>query len=464
MRRRLLLSYLTVTLIVLLMLEIPLALTFSHRELERLTAAAERDAMVLATLYEDALDRGLPFTPQPAIEYAQNTGARVVVVDAFGLSFVDTDSPPNRDFSSRLEFQEALAGRRAVGTRSSVTLGHDILYVAVPVASGGRVLGAVRLTLPIEEVNARIHRFWWGLAGVGLVVLGAMAGIGWVVAGSVTRPLADLEKAAARIAAGDLDVRITPGDAPPELRAVVEAFNHMADRVRDTLERHRAFIGNASHQLRTPLTALRLRLENLETEPGADADLQAAIDETARLATMVDQLLELARLGDRAGTEVVDLAAAVAERRDVWEALAREQDVSIAAELPGHPVWAEAFPGSVEQVLDNYLANALRVSPPGGRILMAVTPGDTHHEVHVIDEGPGMSPEDRRRAFDRFWSRNEGRGAGLGLAIVRQLVELGGGWAELRAAETGGIDAVMALPAAPTPTGTEPEPQAASSA
>ncbi len=453
MRRRLLLSYLTVTFIVLLMLEIPLALTFSHRELERLTAAAERDAMVLATLYEDTLDRGLPFTAQPAIDYADSTGARVVVVDSFGLSFVDTASPPNRDFSSRIEFQEALAGRRSVGTRSSVTLGHDILYVAVPVASGGRVLGAVRLTLPTEEVNARIRRFWWGLGGVGLVVLGAMAGIGWVVAGSVTRPLAELERAASRIAAGDLDIRIAPGDAPPELRAVVEAFNHMADRVRDTLDRQRAFIGNASHQLRTPLTALRLRLENLETEPGADADLQAAIDETTRLGTMVDQLLELARLGDAAGTEPVDLVAAAEERRDVWEAVAREQGVSIETDVPDRPVWAEVFPGSVEQILDNYLANALRVSPPGGRIVISVVPGTSLHEVHVVDEGPGMDPEDRLRAFDRFWSGDGGRGAGLGLAIVRQLAELGGGRAELRAAETGGVDAVVALPATTAPAG-----------
>lgn len=452
MRRRLLIGYLTVTLLVLLMLEIPLGFTFSEREKERLTADAERDAMVLATLYEDALDLGHPFTPLPAIEYSQRTGARVVVVDKTGLSFVDTADDPVRDFSTRPEIQVALAGRRDVGVRASETLGTHILYIAVPVASGGRILGAVRLTRPVEEVNARIHRFWWGLAGIGLVVLAAMAGIGWVIATSVTRPLSDLEKASARMAAGDLDVRIAPGDAPPELRKVVEAFNHMADRVRDTLQRHRAFIGNASHQLRTPLTALRLRLENLETGPDTSTDLQAAIDETTRLGTMVDQLLELARLGEGTSTEIVDVRRLAEERREVWEAVAREQEVTLELVAPDRPVWVEAVGGAVPQILDNYLANALRVSPSGGRLVIAVVAGTSLHEVHVVDEGPGMDPDARHRAFDRFWRDGENRGSGLGLAIVRTLAELSGGHAELREASTGGVDAVVVFRAAHTQT------------
>ena len=162
MTKRLMLSYLIITLIVLLMLEIPLGLFYGQRERERLIADVEHDANVIATLYEDDVERGLPLDPQPAATYQDRTGARVVVLDGDGISLVDTDQPVSRDFSTRPEIVVALEGTRASGTRSSETLGTDLLYVAVPVASGGTVHGALRITLDTSQVNARIRQFWLG--------------------------------------------------------------------------------------------------------------------------------------------------------------------------------------------------------------------------------------------------------------------------------------------------------------
>lgn len=453
MTRRLLVSYLTVTLFVLLVLEIPLGIFFAERERERLVANVERDAVVLATIYEDALDQGATYSLQPAIDYAEDTGTRVVLVNESGTSLIDTSAPAYQDFTNRPEITEALAGRRASGTRPSVTLGEDLLYVAVPVASGGVVHGAVRITYPTSQVDARIARFRWTLAAVAAVVLAAIAAVGTVAARSVVEPIRKVDRAAREAAAtGDLTTRIDPGDAPGELRRLVDGFNEMAARLEELIDRHRRFVADASHQLRTPLTALRLRLENLAegVEPRDRAGIEAAIEETNRLGELVDQLLHLARLDGRdLPIETVDLAALVRERADVWEALATEQEADVRVDAPERPVPASAVHGGVEQVLDNYLSNALKVTPRGGMVRITVASGDRFQEVHVLDEGPGMDPSAAAAAFERFWTTDRERGgSGLGLAIVAVLAEASGGTAELVPRATGGMDAVIRLPAA----------------
>ena len=139
MTRRLLLGYLTAAVMVLLVLEVPLAIFYQQRETDRLTVDVERDATVLAGYYEDALGQRTPPDPASASDYARRTGIRVVVVDKAGSSLIDTAGRVGRDFSTRPEIKTALSGARAEGTRHSDTLNTDLLYVAMPVASGGKV-------------------------------------------------------------------------------------------------------------------------------------------------------------------------------------------------------------------------------------------------------------------------------------------------------------------------------------
>ncbi len=182
MIRRLLLSYLSVTVLVLLLLEIPLGLFYARWERQRLSAGLSGDASVLATLYEDALELGadLPAdTPvaldaAPALAYQDRTGARVVVVDADGTSLVDTEQPALRSLGGRPEIATALDGTRSSGTRYSETLRTELFYVAVPVASSGRVYGAVRVSLDTAALDAHVRRFHLGLVAVAAVVLATM--------------------------------------------------------------------------------------------------------------------------------------------------------------------------------------------------------------------------------------------------------------------------------------------------
>jgi signal transduction histidine kinase len=452
MTRRLLLSYLSITAFVLLIIEVPLGVIFARAERDRLVAAVERDATVLATVVEDTLEAGATsgLDPVPA-GYQDRTGGRVVIVDRRGATVADSDppAPGRRDLSTRPEIAAALRGQHATGSRASATLGSSFLYVAVPVASQGRVYGAVRITYPTSTVDTRVRRVWLALAGVAGVVLGVVAMVGFALARSTTRPMRALEQATTALARGDLAARAPTDQGPPEVRQLAAAFNDMAARLSRLLEAQRAFVADASHQLRTPLTALRLRLENLEatTPPAAAEDLQAAAAETARLGRLVDGLLALARV-EAAPTrrEVVDLAAVVADRQAAWAPLAAEQDVELTVHATSAAaVWA--VPGALEQVLDNLLANALRVAPAGSRVELAIVQVGGWVELHVIDQGSGMPAEQRQRAFDRFWRAPSADrdGTGLGLAIVRQLLEASGDTAELRPNPGGGLDAVARL-------------------
>ena len=451
MTRRLLLSYLTIAVIVLVVLEVPLARFYQQRETERLTVGVERDANALASLYEDALEHGTPLEPAIASTYAQRTGARVVVVDTSGASVVDTSGATGRDFATRPEIKSALRGGRTTGIRHSDTLAADLLYVAVPIASGGQVFGAVRLTLDTAEVNAAVHRFWLGLVAVAAVVLTAMAGIGWAVARSVTRPLRHLHAAAARFATGDLAPVEPDSDAPAEIAALGATMNTMAQRLEQLLVEHRAFVADASHQLRTPLTALRLRLENLQSDPSAGEsadDIAAAIDETGRLSELVGDLLQLARAERAAAPEPVDLIRLARDRVDTWSAVAEAAGVVLDLAAPSSPVVVGAVPNGVEQILDNLIDNAITASPRGACVAVRIVAGRSDHSLIVADDGPGLSDELKARALDRFWRLDGSRpGTGLGLPIAQALAQASGGRLRLDDGAAGGLVVTVTLPA-----------------
>jgi signal transduction histidine kinase len=449
---RLLAGFLAITLLVLAALEIPLGITYGRNERQNLTTKVERDAATLASLAEDALepDGSGQFGPlrELALGYARDTGARVVVVGPNGRARVDTspDFAEGRDFSTRPELVQALAGSVSTGVRRSETLGTNLLYVAVPVASRGRIHGAVRITYPTSTVDERVRRYWLVLAAIAGVVVAAAAIVGLALARWITRPLRDVERAAAAVGRGELEAR-APAEGPPEVRDLAQVFNETAARLQGLLDSQEAFVADASHQLRTPLTALRLRLENLEADvgPGGQESLAGARDEVERLARLVGDLLALAR-SDAEGEQAaaLDVSAVAAGRAEAWSALLDEREVRLVVRTDG-PVVARAGAGRLEQVLDNLLANALEVSSPGATIRVMVRRNGDGVEIHVVDEGPGMRAEERARAFDRFWRAGGGDGSGLGLAIVKRLVEADGGEVELRAAEPHGIDAVVRL-------------------
>jgi signal transduction histidine kinase len=411
----------------------------------------EHDATAIASLAEDAIQAGTVARLRPIANrvygYAGSTGGRVVIVDTHGTARIDTSSrlEGGESFASRPEIRAALRGSVASGTRYSNTLKARLLYVAVPIASGGIVHGAVRITYPISTVDARIVRYWLILALIAAIVATVAAALGFATARFVARPLRKLEQAAAEVGSGALDARAPEGDGPEEVRSLAAVFNETVSRLGRLLRSQEEFVEDASHELRTPLTALQLRLESLErnvTEHG-HRDLDAALREVGRMSEMVEGLLALAR-ADAEPSGSIDVAEVVEERVDTWRALAHERGVAVVAETNGH-VTARAARGRLVQIVDNFVANALEVAPEGSTVTVIAREAPGVVEVRVRDEGPGLAPEARARAFDRFWRAGGGGGSGLGLAIVRKLAEADGATVALDDAPGGGLDAVVRL-------------------
>lgn len=434
MSRRLLLGYLSLTLAVLAVLEVPLGVTYGRNERRDLEGKVERDAVTVASLSEGVLE-GKGEAPVASLRsiaarYQADTGGRVVVVGPRGNAIVDSRPiAGDTSFSSRPEIAAALAGNVASGVRHSNTLGVDLLYVAVPVASAGKILGAARITYPTSAVDRRVRRYWLTLAAIAGIVLVGVALVGLWLARGVARPLRRVEEAAAEIGAGRLDAR-APEEGPPEVRRLAHELNETAAKLQQLLESQQAFVADASHELRTPLTALRLRLENMD--PAAAGPALAEVD---RLGRLVEALLSLARADAApAGTEVVDVDAVLADRLAGLRAVGRTGERGLLV---------RSTADRLGQMVDNLVANAIAVSDT---VSVSASSGAGWVEVHVVDRGPGLSAEERERAFDRFWrGHTRTPGSGLGLAIVRRLARADGGDAELRAAAGGGMDAVVRL-------------------
>ncbi len=340
----------------------------------------------------------------------------------------------------------------------ATSLNTSLLYVAVPVASGGVVHGALRITLDASRVDGRIHRFWAGLAGIAVVITTVVGLAAWALARSVTRPIRHLQDNATRYASGDLATDGRPATGPPEIRDLNAAMNTMASRLTLLIDEQRSFVADASHQLRTPLTAMRLRLENLQSRvPDSQVgELDSVIEETARLAALVDDLLQLARADEHAPVEVVDLGAMVADRVEMWLAFVADRGISIDLQAPDGLVLARAMPGAVEQVLDNLIDNAQTASPDHGAVRIELVPGMNEHVVSVSDDGPGLSDEDKVRAVHRFWRGDASTsGTGLGLAIATALVDGSGGSIQLTDAPGHGLRVVIRLVAASAPVAPE---------
>ena len=456
MTRRLLLSYLGLAVLILVVLEVPFGFIAARHESGSAQAQATRDATEIAIGSAEVLEAGNRAGLQALVEdYFSRTGAEVVVAGAGGRVIASDD--PDRDHD--IDNHHALLDRALRGGTVSALVqdeGRPTAVAAVPIGSALRPLGAVLISVSVGVYTDRIQDVWTALAGFGLAVLVLTTIVGLALARSLTRPLAVLEATVARFGDGDLSSRVPSGLEPQEMATLAESFNDMAQRLEELISAQTRFVADASHQLRSPLTALRLRLENLEAELDEQTGeaLAAAGREVQRLSRLVDGLLVLSR-ADSTFPELqpVDVAQVITERCEAWSALAAERRIALQDRIADRLVTSALLvPGDLDQILDNLLANALDAAPADTSIRVTLEPGARRDRLalHVTDEGPGMDEEERARAFDRFWQGPGRRGghSGLGLAIVRQLAQRNGAEVHLQAAPSGGLDVVVILRAA----------------
>ena len=447
LRLRLLAAFAYVLVLVLIALEIPLVLSLANRVDAEVKAQAAAQAQVVAAATSGRLDDRAQLE-RLVRDAGRDLGARVIVTDERGRLLADSAGTGLRlsSYANRPEIAAALDGRSEQGTRQSDTLGGELLYTAVPVVDNGLPVGAVRVTQSVGEVGERVRRNVLVVVGVGLAALALGLALAWVLAGSLADPLRALARTARRVEEGELDARAEVTGAS-EQREVALAFNDMTERLAQSLEAQREFVGNASHQLRTPLTGLRLRLEAAglkSSDPAVEHELQLAEAEVERLTRLLNALLTLAREGDRPALRApVSLRRVSEAAHERW--LPRAEESGHRLELDGGD---DAFVRAGEEdaaiVLDNLIENALVYSPPG--TLVTISWSDDGR-LAVLDEGPGVPPGEERQLFERFRrGRSERPGTGLGLAIVETLARRWGGSASIGTRETGGARAEVVFP------------------
>jgi len=330
--------------------------------------------------------------------------------------------------------------------------------VVAPVTVDGERVGSLVLRfpashLPAPEQQVRSALTRTALVGAAVAVLVGI-GIALFVARRVSRPLLALTDAATEMGAGERGVRVDMGDQPGELGVLATAFDQMSESVEREEALRRQLVRDVAHEVRTPLTILRGTTEGL-VDGVLDPDeetLRSLHDEVLRLTRLVGDLETLAA-ADAASLRLevrpVDLAEVAGAAVALARAAATDADLALETDL--RPASAEGDPERLRQIVLNLLSNALRHTPPGGRIEVRTSLDGELAVLEVLDNGPGIAPEDLPHVFERFYrgkGAEESSGSGIGLAVAAELVAAHGGGIEARNREEGGAVFTVRLPAA----------------
>lgn len=456
-------------------LTVPLAINLRERAQTELIGQALVTAQAMAAVVgAEALAPARRDELQArATDYSEQIDGRVLILDADGIVLADANPFPlpstsavgeNYDTQFRPEIQTALhQGQPDAQIRDSQDLGTDIMVAAAPIIDdritrpapenrAAGVAGAVRITFEVQSVTDAVRNVTLGILVIGLGGLLAGMLIAFGLAGSLARPLSKLARTARLLGDGDLTARAGKIRGPREIEELATSFDEMADRVERTFEAQRSFVANASHQLRTPLTGMKLRIERAADEsqdPELRRQLQAADREVDRMAATIDRMLDMAQQIEEGQPTSVDLHAAATAAVERWSdrAAARSSELHLVDD--GTQPFAHANPNDIGHILDNLIDNAIAYAP--GSIDLLTERRDGRVLLAVRDHGPGIADEERESVTERFY-RGKGSppgGSGLGLAIARDLAQKWGGELQIRSAPEGGTQVETILRAAP---------------
>ncbi|WP_214369197.1 sensor histidine kinase [Pseudonocardia sp. H11422] len=456
MRARLLVIALFLVGLLAVGLGVPLALSDARSAQQELFTDRLTDTIFFASIAQRPITEANATGLEGELaRYEQVYGVAVTVLGRDGQLIASSrDIPPVLDDDGQERVRLALANRRSEPYPFVMPWDPRPVVLAEPVLVDGEVRGAAVTVSPTDALRAEELRAWSTVAAAALLALALGVVVALPVVRWILRPVHRLDEGTGRVAAavlaGGAAEPVSDGSGPPELRRLSASFDRMADTVTQALAAQRAFVADASHQLRNPLTALRLRLSNLDghVDAAAAEDHLAALEEAERLSAVLDGLLALARAEWAAAGGTVDVDTAVEDRLEAWRPLAEHLGVRLIRG-GARGLKASAPDGGIETVLDAVLDNAVKFTPAGGSITVATLPGQDRIEISVRDTGPGMAGEDLERATDRFWrapDQSNVEGSGLGLAIAARTAELAGGALRLELPAGGGLRVVVRLP------------------
>lgn len=345
----------------------------------------------------------------------------------FGFSLTDNPAPTEQ------------------ASRSDQTIGIDVTNPS------GAPIGSIVLSEGPSygsEIVDSVARAWSLASGIS-VLMAAL--VGWFISQQISRPLTELTRATVRMAGGDLTARthLQRGD---EIGTLAAAFNDMAARIEVTISTLKRFVADAAHELHTPLTAVRTNLE-LAREKSSPEALTRALEQIDRLKILADDLLALSRIEaqpDFSPQEKMDLAALIGQMAELYASRADQAGLDFELEIDQAPAYILGGHSQLQRLIENLLDNAIKFTPPEGKIRLSLRRNQRFFELRVEDSGIGIPPDDLPFLFERF---RRGRnvsgypGSGLGLAIVRAIVSMHHGQVEAESSPAG-TKMLVSLPAA----------------
>ena len=371
------------------------------------------------------------------IASSSGTGAEGIVTDA--------------DFNQAQQSQDGL-GMAVYRTES----GETVMAACCLVPYAAEDVAALRLVTSLTLIESQVRRALVISLVIVAVILSFSVMSGLFFVRSIVAPLGQVERTAAAIAHGKLDVRLpVKGDARDEVDRLRGTINQMAEGLEETEKMKNEFISSVSHELRTPLTSIRGWVETLRTlDDPTDENYRKGLEiinnETGRLYNMVEELLDFSRLQNgriRMECRPLDLVAELTDAVLFCEARIQREGLVLSYTEPEEMIPVYADPDRLRQVFINILDNAIKYSAPGGRITVKLWAGEYKAFVEILDQGRGIPPEDLENVRTKFYKgSNAVRGSGIGLALVDSIMTALDGTMDIKSTLGRGTVVTLGLP------------------
>lgn len=378
-----------------------------------------------------------------------NLGTEVWVVDNKGAVIATAANHVHSEghYLEVSELKEMQAGTISVRKGQSQYFHEPVIRVIIPIIQVERVIGAIILYSPIHGISKALANLTQMVLTAGIISLAIAFIIGIILSRRLSRPILAINEASIAIAIGKKHVIVPTNTGIEEINQLGKNFNDMSSKVEANEERMREFVADVSHELRSPLTSIKGFVEALIDNKGKTPEAQKRFltiinDETDRLSQLVIDLLVLSKSEEvvRLKLENIELCGFIEEVLIAFHTRAEENSLKIEVISKGNPIFLNIDENYLKQIIVNLVDNALKYSPPGGNISIALEESEEMISISINDSGSGISERDLPYIWDRFYRVDKARsretgGTGLGLAIVKQLTEKSGGQVEVESVQ-----------------------------
>ena len=380
-----------------------------------------------------------------------------MLLDSYGSVIASSSGTDAEGILTSADFEQAQETGDGMGVAIYRTDSNEmVMAVCCLVPYAAEDVAAMRLVTSLTLVQNQLKNVFLISIVVVITILGFTVASGLYFVRSIVVPLGQVERTAASIARGELDVRLpVTGDARDEVDRLRGTINRMAEGLEETEKMKNEFISSVSHELRTPLTSIRGWVETLRTLDDPEDEnyrkgLEIINNETARLYNMVEELLDFSRLQNgrlKMSCRPLDLVAELTDAVLFCEARIRREGLLLSYSEPEEMIPVYADPNRLRQVFINILDNAIKYSAPGGRITVKIWQGEYKAFIEIIDQGRGIPPEDLENVKTKFYKgSNSVRGSGIGLALVDSIMTALDGTLDLKSTLGRGTVVTLGLP------------------